>query len=80
MTFGLSLAPLVPFWPMVALGVLALIAIQHVLVLQQLTPWLRLDGYYIVSDLTGVPDILSRVRPALSIYIFSPPAVELTYF
>jgi putative peptide zinc metalloprotease protein len=45
---------------------LALIAIQHVLVLQQLTPWLRLDGYYIVSDLTGVPDILSRVRPALS--------------
>ena len=29
------------------------------------SPWLRLDGFYIVSDLTGVPDILSRVRPAL---------------
>ena len=45
---------------------LALVVVQHVLVLQQLTPWLRLDGFYIVSDLTGVPDILSRVRPALA--------------
>jgi putative peptide zinc metalloprotease protein len=31
----------------------------------QLLPFLRLDGYYIVSDLTGVPDILSRVKPTL---------------
>ena len=44
---------------------LALIVLEHMLVLQQFTPWLRLDGYYVVSDLTGVPDILSRVRPAL---------------
>ncbi|HYH49574.1 MAG TPA: hypothetical protein VEG38_08505 [Acidimicrobiia bacterium] len=44
---------------------LAVIAVEHLLVLHQLTPWLRLDGFYIVSDLTGVPDILSRVRPAL---------------
>ena len=29
-------------------------------------PFLRLDGYYIVSDLTGVPDILSRIKPVLS--------------
>jgi putative peptide zinc metalloprotease protein len=25
----------------------------------------RFDGHYVLSDLTGVPDILSRVRPAL---------------
>jgi putative peptide zinc metalloprotease protein len=44
---------------------LAVIVLEHVLVVHQLIPFVRLDGYYIVSDLTGVPDILSRVRPAL---------------
>ena len=29
-------------------------------------PLLRLDGYYIISDLTGVPDILNRLRPILT--------------
>ena len=36
---------------------------QHTIVLQQLMPLLRFDGYYVVSDLTGVPDILSRIKP-----------------
>src|SRR5215217_4008688 len=36
---------------------------QHVIVLQQLLPLLRFDGYYVLSDLTGVPDILSRIKP-----------------
>jgi putative peptide zinc metalloprotease protein len=31
----------------------------------QLLPFLRLDGYYIVSDLTGVPDMFNRIKPAL---------------
>jgi putative peptide zinc metalloprotease protein len=31
--------------------------------LQQLLPFLRLDGYYILSDLTGVPDMFSRIKP-----------------
>jgi putative peptide zinc metalloprotease protein len=44
---------------------LAAVVFQHLAVLDQLLPWLRLDGYYVISDLTGVPDILSRVRPAL---------------
>jgi putative peptide zinc metalloprotease protein len=39
--------------------------IQHVILLQQLLPLLRFDGYYVLTDLTGVPDILSRVRPIL---------------
>src|SRR4051794_15724212 len=37
--------------------------VQHTIVLQQLLPLLRFDGYYVLSDLTGVPDILSRVKP-----------------
>jgi putative peptide zinc metalloprotease protein len=37
--------------------------VQHLIVLQQLMPLLRFDGYYVLSDLTGVPDILSRVKP-----------------
>ena len=38
-------------------------SVQHVLALQQLMPLLRFDGYYVLSDLTGVPDILSRIKP-----------------
>jgi putative peptide zinc metalloprotease protein len=37
--------------------------VQHMVVLQQLLPLLRFDGYYVLSDLTGVPDILSRIKP-----------------
>jgi putative peptide zinc metalloprotease protein len=45
---------------------LLLIVIQTFAIIQQSLPLLRLDGYYIVSDLTGVPDILARIRPILS--------------
>jgi putative peptide zinc metalloprotease protein len=38
---------------------------QHLIALQQLIPLLRFDGYYVLSDLTGVPDILGRVGPIL---------------
>ena len=41
-------------------------AVQHILILQQLLPLLRFDGYYVLTDLTGVPDILSRIRPIFS--------------
>jgi len=37
--------------------------VQHTIMLQQLLPLLRFDGYYVLSDLTGVPDILSRIKP-----------------
>jgi hypothetical protein len=37
--------------------------VQNLIVLQQLLPLLRFDGYYVLSDLTGVPDILSRIKP-----------------
>lgn len=44
---------------------LLLIPIQHLEILHQFLPFLRLDGYYIVSDLTGVPDMFSRIKPTL---------------
>ena len=45
---------------------LVLIALQHVQTIQQFIPFVRLDGYYVLTDLVGVPDILSRVRPILA--------------
>jgi putative peptide zinc metalloprotease protein len=44
---------------------LAAAALQHLQALQQLMPFVRLDGYYVLTDLAGVPDMLSRVRPVL---------------
>jgi putative peptide zinc metalloprotease protein len=45
---------------------LLLVVLQNFAIFQQALPFLRLDGYYIVSDLTGVPDILARIRPVLA--------------
>jgi hypothetical protein len=38
---------------------------EQMLILEQFMPWLRLDGYYVVSDLTGVPDLFARIKPTL---------------
>jgi putative peptide zinc metalloprotease protein len=45
---------------------LLIIPFQHLEILHQLLPFIRLDGYYIVSDLTGVPDMFSRIKPTLA--------------
>src|ERR671914_727593 len=44
-------------------GLLLIAVLQHLTIVQQLLPLLRFDGYYVLSDLTGVPDILSRIGP-----------------
>ncbi len=44
---------------------LILIIVQHMQVIQQMLPFLRLDGYYILSDLVGVPDMFARIKPTL---------------
>jgi putative peptide zinc metalloprotease protein len=44
---------------------LLLIPLQHIEILHQFLPFIRLDGYYIVSDLTGVPDMFMRIKPTL---------------
>jgi putative peptide zinc metalloprotease protein len=50
------------------------VAVQHLLVLQQFLPFVRLDGYYVVSDLAGVPDLFGRIRPILSSLVPGRPA------
>jgi putative peptide zinc metalloprotease protein len=47
-------------------ALLLVIVVQHIEAAHQLLPFLRLDGYYIVADLTGVPDLFSRIRPILA--------------
>lgn len=44
---------------------LLLILVQHFEIAHQLLPIVRLDGYYIVADLTGVPDLFARIKPIL---------------
>src|SRR5438874_531842 len=45
---------------------LIVIPFMHSEILHQFLPFIRLDGYYIVSDLTGVPDMFARIRPPLA--------------
>jgi putative peptide zinc metalloprotease protein len=44
---------------------LAAIPLVHLEIVQQLLPSLRLDGYFILADLIGVPDLFGRIVPAL---------------
>jgi putative peptide zinc metalloprotease protein len=44
---------------------LLLVPLVHYQILFQLLPFIRFDGYYILSDLTGVPNLMSRIRPTL---------------
>ena len=39
------------------------IAVMHLEMLDQLLPFVRFDGYFILSDLIGVPDLFARVVP-----------------
>jgi putative peptide zinc metalloprotease protein len=42
---------------------LTVVATQQVLIIDQFIPWVRLDGYHIVSDLIGVSDLFARIKP-----------------
>ena len=44
---------------------LLIIAVTHLEMLEQLLPFVRFDGYFILSDLAGVPDLFARVVPLL---------------
>ncbi len=46
--------------------ILTLIMIQHLLIIYNFIPFLRLDGYFVMADSTGVPDLFGRIKPALS--------------
>ncbi len=44
---------------------LAAILFVHLEIIDQLLPVLRFDGYFLLADLVGVPDLFGRVRPIL---------------
>jgi putative peptide zinc metalloprotease protein len=62
-------------WCLLVLGSLSLSTNQGLFVLaalvmqfemlQQLIPAVRFDGYFVLSDLAGVPDLFARVQPVL---------------
>jgi putative peptide zinc metalloprotease protein len=52
---------------------LAAIVIVHAEIIQQLLPSLRFDGYFILADLIGVPDLFRRILPTLRSMIPGQP-------
>ncbi len=55
---------------------LAVILIANLELMQQLLPTLRFDGYFIVSDLVGVPDLFKYIGPILKRTVLRQPADE----
>jgi len=46
-------------------ALLLTIATQLLQMLRQLTPMIRFDGYHLLADVTGVPDLYHRIKPTL---------------
>lgn len=46
-------------------ALLLVIAAQVLQMLRQVAPLVRFDGYHILADLTGVPDLYSHIKPTL---------------
>jgi putative peptide zinc metalloprotease protein len=44
---------------------LLVVVLQQIEILYQFLPFIMLDGYYVVSDLSGVPDLFGRIKPIL---------------
>jgi putative peptide zinc metalloprotease protein len=66
---GMSLAYLYTGAPWLLVAIVAL----HIETATQFLPMIRLDGYYILSDLIGVPDLFSRMGPVLASMIPGRP-------
>src|SRR3954454_5163659 len=47
-------------------ALLLLVATQILQMVRQLAPLLRFDGYHVLADLTGVPDLSRRIGPTLT--------------
>ncbi|MFC6286428.1 hypothetical protein ACFP3Q_18385 [Nocardioides sp. GCM10027113] len=46
-------------------AVLLLVVTQVLQMIRQLLPLVRFDGYHVLADLTGVPDLFARIGPTL---------------
>ncbi|MFL5681015.1 MAG: hypothetical protein ACJ77B_10485 [Chloroflexota bacterium] len=50
-------------------ALLLVVAAQILQMVRQLTPLVRFDGYHVLADLTGVPDLFSRIGPILASFL-----------
>ena len=55
---------------------LILVPLQILQMTHQLMPFVRMDGYYILADLTGVPDLFARIKPTLLSAVPGKPTSE----
>ncbi|HUP99775.1 MAG TPA: hypothetical protein VM093_04880 [Aeromicrobium sp.] len=46
-------------------ALLLIVATQILQMVRQLIPLVRFDGYHVLADLTGVPDLFHRIKPTL---------------
>ena len=46
-------------------ALLLIVATQIIQMVRQLTPLVRFDGYHVLADVTGVPDLFHRIKPTL---------------
>jgi putative peptide zinc metalloprotease protein len=53
---------------------IAAVLLVHIEIVQQLLPSLRFDGYFILADLIGVPDLFRRIGPVLRSLVPGRPA------
>lgn len=61
-----AVAVMAVWLPTQADALLLVVAAQLLLMLRQLAPVIRADGYHILSDLIGVPDLFQHMKPTLS--------------
>jgi len=47
-------------------ALLVLVPVQLLQMVRQLVPLVRFDGYHVLADLVGVPDLFARIRPTLA--------------
>jgi len=48
-------------------------AVMNVDMLSQMLPFVRFDGYWLISDLAGIPDLFGYLRPAFTRIVFPRP-------
>jgi len=46
-------------------ALLVLVPVQLLQMVRQLVPLVRFDGYHVLADLVGVPDLFARIRPTV---------------
>ena len=63
-------------------ALLLVVGAQHLQMGKQLAPFIRADGYHVIADITGVPDLFAHIKPTLTSILprrlrkSTPPALK----